>query len=227
MLRRQAREEGFTLIELVISITILTIISAALIGMLFAYLRVSNETNTRLNESTDQQFVSAYWQQDVSSLGSHGVPVNGLATNSQSVWVGSAPGSLPGLCAGHSNAVVSLAWSDYQSVPSGDPSGAWTGATSNAVVYYTKVATNSNGTTQQQLWRQRCGGTVSNIIVARHLTAVPTVSCADSSGANTSCTGTNPFPATVSMVLTIQDLRLAVHNSTGYTTTLTAERRQG
>lgn len=228
LVRRREPDAGFTLVELVITVAIISIIATALIGVVFSYLRVTNETSTRLNESTDQQFVSAYWQQDVSSLGVHGVPSGGVVPTSQSVWVGSAPGSLPGACAGQANAVIAFAWNDYKGVPTGDAALAWTGASLNAVVYYTATATNANGTSQTQLWRRRCGDVSGNVIVARYLTGAPTVACQNKAGGSVVCSGVSPLPATVTMTMNVQDLGETVHASTGYTNlVLTGHRRQG
>lgn len=224
MLRISARrEDGFTLIELVMTVAILGVVVATLIGVVFSYLRVSTETGTRLNESTDQQFVSAYWQQDVSSLGLHDAPTGGVVPTSQSVWVGSAPGCAPAT----GTPVVMLSWKDYKNVPSSDPSGAW-GASQNEATYYTQAKTNANGTSQTQLWRRRCGDTTSDFLVARYLTGTPSLTCYDNAGATTACTGSAPLPARLTLSLTVQDRSRPVHNSTGYANmTLTAQRRQG
>lgn len=225
MLKRSQSDEGFTLIELVMTVAIVGIIVVALAGVVLQYLRTSTETSTRLNESTDQQFISAYWQQDVSSLGVHGDPTGGSIPASQSVWVGSAPGCVPA----SGTPVVTFAWNDYKNVPSADPTLTWHNATENRATYYTTSSVNANGTTQTQLWRKRCGDTASDTILARYLTAAPTVTCYDSSGAALpDCTGSSPFPATVTMTISVQDKSQTVHTSTGYVNlTLTADRRQG
>ncbi|TCJ31214.1 PulJ/GspJ family protein [Nocardioides jejuensis] len=224
MLSPRRDEDGFTLIELVVTVAILGIIVVALIGVVFGYLRTSNETSTRLNESTDQQFVSAYWQQDVSSFGVRGKPSGGTIPTSQAVWEGTAPGCAPS----SGGALVMFAWNDFKSAPTDDKDQAWDGASSNRATYYTKTVANSNGTSQVQLWRKRCGDTTSDIVVARHLTGVPTVTCYSNAGAATGCTGTSPYPATVRISMDVQDLSQTVHASTGYSNlTLTAQRRQG
>lgn len=222
---RRRHEDGFTLIELVITVTILSIITVALVEVVFAYVQNSNSTSTRLNESSDQQFASAYWQQDVSSLGSHGDPSGGTLPSAQGVWTdGSSSG-----CAPSSGTVIAMfAWKDYGTASTTDPTLAWSGATQNYATYYWKTVTNTNGTQQVQLWRKRCGASNSDFVLARYLTAPPTVGCTDSSGATVSCSVTTPaFPADVSITLTVRDRSLGVPDSTGYTTTLTAERRQG
>lgn len=235
MLKPTYREDdGFTLIELVMTIAIMAIIMTALVGMVFLYMRTTNETNNKLTESTDQQFASAYWQQDVSSLGIHGVPVgagNPVPT-SQSVWIYPTPspasGSLPGACAAKANAIAAFAWNDYQSVPSSNPSLAWSG-TLNAAVYYTKTVTNSNGTSQIQLWRLRCGDQSTDTLLARYLdpSKPPFAGCYASSGSTVGCSATSPFPATITLTITVRNFRASEHTSTGYKTILTAERRQG
>lgn len=224
LLTRSREEDGFTLIELVMTVAIVGIVVTALVGVVFGYLRVSNETNTRLNESTDQQFVSAYWQQDVSSLGVRTVPTNGDVPGSQSVWIGSAPGCTPA----SGSPIVMFSWNDYKNAPTADPTTTWTNASPNEATYYTKTVSNPNGSIQTQLWRKRCGDTTNDIVVARSLTGNPTVLCYDASGGHASCAASSPFPATVTLTLSVQDLSQAVHTSTGYTSlTLTGERRQG
>lgn len=229
--KRRRSEDGFTLIELILTLSIISIIAVALVGVLIGYLRNANQTNTRLNESSDQQFISAYWQQDVSSAGIYGVPTNGTITTTPSIWTtGAAPSGVPSACAspsapsgtsGTPTPVIGFAWNDYQSASSTDGDTTWTTATVNAATYFTMPSVNANGTTQLQLWRTRCtGSTSTTIILARYLTSAPIPTC------STSCTAAT-LPANVSLQFTVQDLSLAVPSSTGYTTTLTAERRQG
>ncbi|GGO85570.1 prepilin-type N-terminal cleavage/methylation domain-containing protein [Nocardioides phosphati] len=217
--RRVRSDDGFTLVELLVTISMLTIVMITLTAMVFEFMRQTNETTTRMNESSDQQFVSAYWQQDVSSLGIHGFvsgDLNPLPAE-QSVWTNSGAGGCTA-----ANPVVTIGWNDYQTGSPTDVLAAWSGASRKYAVYY---ATTAGG--QTILHRKRCGGSSTDIVVARFLTEIPTVACADSAGASVSCASTSPLPASVSITLKVQDKGQQVHNSTGYTTVLTAERRQG
>lgn len=213
---REARknDDGFTLMEVVMSVAILGIITVALTGVVLQYLAVSRSTQTRLSESTDQQFVSAYWQQDVSSLGRRGFdaanPADPVPTK-QSVWRNAAApdgcgNSAPG------DVVVSFAWNEYV-VGATDPDNGWD-ATSQEVAY----VANQSGS-QWTLVRVRCdAGAVDQHNVAHNLVEKPEVTCVP----DPSCGPA--LPRTVSIKLKVQDL--SASTSTGYTTTLTAERRQ-
>ena len=213
ILRDARNEDGFTLIEVVMSVAILGVITVALSGVVLQHLNVSRSTQTRLSESTDQQFVSAYWQQDVSSLGRRGFdaanPADPVPTK-QSVWLdAAAPGgcgsSVPG------DVVVSFAWNEYV-VGATDPDDGWD-ATDQEVAY---VAEPTGG--QWTLVRVRCdAGAVDRHTVAHNLVEKPEVTCVPSCGP--------ALPRTVSITLKVQDL--SGSTSTGYTTTLTADRRQG
>ena len=87
--RRARGDDGFTLIELVISVAILGIVSAALLGIVFQYVKTTSDTSARLNESTDEQFISTYWQNDVSSLGRRSLALaTATFSTDQSVFVG-------------------------------------------------------------------------------------------------------------------------------------------
>ncbi|MET0524089.1 MAG: prepilin-type N-terminal cleavage/methylation domain-containing protein [Nocardioides sp.] len=202
-------EDGFTLIELVISVAILGLVSAALCGVVLQYVQTSVDTSARLNESTDEQFISTYWQNDVSSLGrrSRG---SGSFDVAQSVFVGSAG---PGGCGSTAGSiVVAFAWNQFRA-GAGDPDEAWS-TTPQEVAY---VTVPKDG--RLVLERVRCtnGVAAAPLTIAHNLTATPAISC------DTSCTAATP-PNRVSMTFTVKDADNT--RSSGYTTTVSADRRQ-
>jgi prepilin-type N-terminal cleavage/methylation domain-containing protein len=210
--RRGAGEGGFTLIELVISVAILGLVSAALLEVVFQYAKTTVDTSARLTESTDQQFISTYWQDDVSSLGRRTFnAATGTFSTDQSVF---APGPGPGGCGASVGSVaVALAWNEFAVgvAPAADP---WV-ATPHQVAYVTVP----NGS-RYLLQRVRCknGSQVGlPLTVAHNLTGTPTISCDTACGAVT-------LPNRVSMTFTVRDKDHPT--SVGYTTTVSADRRQ-
>lgn len=213
--RRLERDDdgGFSLIELVMTVAILGIVAAVLLGVVFQYFKVAGTTRARLDESTDQQFISAYWQNDVSSLGRRGFnPGNpDPVPTAQSVYVGTAG---PGGCGTSvGTVVVAFAWAEYP-VGASVPANAWNSTPQE--VAYVRVG----GSVPYALKRVRCrGGVAGNpITVAHNLTATPTITC------SSTCTDASP-PNRVSMQFTVRDTSEAA--SVGYTTTVSADRRQG
>jgi prepilin-type N-terminal cleavage/methylation domain-containing protein len=212
--RRTHGDDGFTLIELVMSVAILGIVSAALLGIVFQYVKTTSDTSARLNESTDEQFVSTYWQNDVSSLGRRSLaiaPASATFNTDQSVFVGSAG---PGGCGSAVGSVaVAFAWNEFD-VGVAAPADPW-GSKPQQVAYVTVP----NGS-RFLLKRVRCKNGVAGtpLTVAHNLTAAPTISCDSSCGSTT-------LPNRVSMTFTVKDAANA--NSQGYTTTVSADRRQG
>lgn len=205
-------DHGFTLIEMVMSVAILGIVAASLLGVVFQYVKTTSDTSARLNESTDEQFVSTYWQNDVSSLGRRSLAsASGTFTTYQSVFVGSAGPGGCGSAAG--SVVVALAWNEFAAGATA-PADPW-GSEPQQVTYVTVP----NGS-RYLLQRIRCKAGVAGtpLTVAHSLTEAPTISC------DTAC-GSTSLPNRVSMTFTVKDAANA--NSQGYTTTVSADRRQG
>lgn len=210
--RRLAGDDGFTLVELVMTVGILGIIVVPLTGVVLAYLRNTVDTQARMTESHDVQLASAYWQRDVASIGvrsitydpaSHSFPLEAS--------VGRPPCALP---AGAS-AVVTLAWSEYTSVTSTDP------PVTVTVTYASRAAGAA-----YELLRVRCGSQPSKIEVANSLAEVPTATCFEADG-----TTTTPCGGAGANVPAVVKLAMSVHDSSGrdlstYTATLAGERRQ-
>ena len=211
-LRRSRGDEGFTLIEMVMTVAILGIVSAALLGVMLQYLKTTSDTSARLNESTDQQFVSTYWQNDVSSLGRHTFSGSVPLTPAQSVFVNAAGPSNCGIAVG--TVVVAFAWNEFN-VNAADPDNAW-GTTPQEVAYVTVPAGS-----RLLLERVRCrnGAASQPQTVARNLTAKPTIAC------DTTCGSPTSAPNRVSMTFIVKDADNP--NSQGYTATVSADRRQG
>lgn len=227
-LRRAGADDGFTLIELVISVAILGIVAAALFGVMFQYLKTTSDTSARLNESTDEQFISTYWQNDVSSLNYQSLDASGALITAQSVFVGSPGPKGCGSGSGQS-VVVTFAWNKF-AIDDGHsgyvPDDAWNPSSVQEVSYVTLQRGN-----RFVLKRLRCvNGTVTSTTpVAHSLTeANPTVRCGDGVDPSTDtvakCTS-SLRPNRVSMTFIVKDADNT--NSAGYTTTVSADRRQG
>ena len=216
MLRRTSRERrprvdaGFTLIELLVTVAIMGFVVTGLVGIIMSYLKTSTDTQSRMTESLDLQFVTAYWQRDVSSLG---VRTN-VYDDDEDVHSFRLLRSVNlARCAGTGSPVVTLAWSEYDSTDS------------DAVPPMVKVTyvTRANGAARLDLVRIRCGSEPSEIVVARNLTAVPSVVC--TGGGVSGCADTSDkVPTKIAMTLTISDPE--GHGNTDLSETIAGERRQ-
>jgi prepilin-type N-terminal cleavage/methylation domain-containing protein len=93
-------ETGFTLLELLIAVTILGIIISALAGGIIAYMRVSGETADRLSETPEIQLTAAHFASDVQGADTvqEGAQVCGTTP----------PGAVP---------LVSFSWKDPGTLP--------------------------------------------------------------------------------------------------------------
>lgn len=70
--RRGGADAGFTLIELMISITIMGIITVPLLNFVISYFTAQNSVQDRLADYHDLQQVSAFFSQDVANSGLRG-----------------------------------------------------------------------------------------------------------------------------------------------------------
>ncbi len=202
--RLRRDDEGFTLVELIVTVAIVGIIVTALTGIVISYLKTTVATQTRLTESQDVQLVSSYWQRDVASIGVRGYDA-GTKTFPFQQSVDVAPAcALPS-----GTTVATLAWSKYTSLDS-------TAAPTTVSVSY--VAQPDAG--RFTLFRVRCDGATqtSQIRVARNLDAVPVKAC------DVACTGAPNVPEVITLQLSVRDRDSNTMDT--FSATLTGERRQ-
>lgn len=199
---------GFTLVELVLAIFIIGIITIPLGNVVIGYLRSTDATTARLLESHDVQIVSAYWAQDVASIGTR----DALGALKPSI---DTPATTSTPECGVTGTIVSFKWDDFP-----DANAPATVITVAYVVAY--VVTDGVG--QCELQRVRSGSLASNITLAHDLdpSKPPTVAC------STTCTGTTgpppfPVPATATLTLTVKD---PGNLGDPYVVLLTGHRRQ-
>lgn len=216
------KDDGFTLIELVMTVAIMGIIVVALVGVVIQYLKVTTSTETRLNESSDVALVSTYWQHDVSSLGVRGFNASSDANPvpaAQSVWTGVDPGGC-GSSVSSSQPVVSFGWNGY-TIGVTTPADAWNSTTQRVAYVAVPSSVSASDYVIQRVW---CGaGTVPTLTVARHVTSW-SVNCDGS----TTCP-TAGVPNVVTLTMHVQDTSAPTNTgavSTGTDVTLIGERRQ-
>ena len=204
-------DDGFTLVELIIAILIIGVITVPLGNVVIGFLKNSDATTARLLESDDAQITSAYWAQDVASIGTRSADY----TFKQSVET--APTVVPydsGLypcgAAATPDAIVRLAWDDFTR----------DGLLTVVRVAYVVTQTAAGPT---ELHRLRCEGSatpVSDVILAHDLDPdplkPPTVTC------STTCNAP-AVPASVTIKLNLRDPN---NHGSAYVIELTGQRRQ-
>lgn len=233
--RRASRSDGFTLIELILTVGIMMVIIVALTGVLLAYFKNTKATSARLTESSSVEFVAAYWQRDVSSIGvrgttydqsTHSFPVKPSVSVSTPATVTLSDGSQQTLASGSAGAcgtavaaagtnVVTLSWNEYAS----------TAPTAPNLVTVT-YALSASG---QTLTRIRCHYVAStsswvadsSTTLSSHITGTPIVSC-DSA----SCSGVSGLPNLITLKISVFDSINGQSGPQQYGVLLTGERRQ-
>jgi len=85
-------DRGFTLIEMMIAVVLLAVIIVPLATALVGFFQNTTAMNNRMSESHDVQIASAYWNQDVQSIGAHDWSGTTI-TNKQSIDVPTFTGS--------------------------------------------------------------------------------------------------------------------------------------
>ena len=198
---RRPGDDGVTLIELLVAIAMLGIIAVPLGTALISFLRNTNATSDRLAESHDAQIASAYFAQDVQSIGVRNWTAPGPFSMGTSVETNAPPksGLFPCGVTGDPNAVIRMAWDDP------------TGASTRRTVTVSYVVRG------RELHRLRCDDGTSNptsdLVMAHNVASVGTpVLTGPVAG----------IPQSVSVTLTIQ----APTDSGSLPVTLYGQRRQ-
>jgi prepilin-type N-terminal cleavage/methylation domain-containing protein len=178
-------DRGATLIELLVAIVILAVIVVPLGDALISFLRNTTSTTYRLSESHDAQIASAYFAQDVASLGVRNWSAAPYTLQTSVELNAPAAGGLyPCGPTGTPNAAIRFAGNDP------------TAAASTQIVVVSYVVRTVG--TEQQLHRLRCtGGSTtpsSDVVLAHNIASVATPVT----------TGPADTPTTVSWTLTIK-----------------------
>jgi prepilin-type N-terminal cleavage/methylation domain-containing protein len=114
-------ERGFTLVELLVAVTILGIIGAALTESIIVSLKTTREADTRLSGSLDRQRLASFFVPDVESAQHVALAGAGPTTTTSTTTSTTSPAPAPApstttlaadRCAGARQPVVAMGWTD-------------------------------------------------------------------------------------------------------------------
>jgi prepilin-type N-terminal cleavage/methylation domain-containing protein len=183
-MRLRRDDRGVTLPEVLVAITILAIIIVPLADALIGFVRNTDATTRRMNESHDIQLASTYFARDIQNLGVRNWSSPTLSLD-QSI-------SLTSYCTASDTVVVSLRYDD-PTAAAGLPT----------VIGITYVVRDVNG--EHQLRRLLCRGSStveSDIVVVHNLSGIPLPPTCDPSP----CTGSgSAVPRRVTLTVAIKD----------------------
>lgn len=183
-MRVKRDDRGVTLPEVLVAITILAIIIVPLADALIGFVRNTDATTRRMNESHDIQLASAYFSRDIQNLGvrNWSSPTLDLAQSIGDAFQ----------CPGSGTAVFSLAYDDPAAL-AGLPT----------VIRITYLVRDVNG--EHQLRRVQCRGTSTvdnDIAVVHNLFGIPAKPTCDPDP----CTGAGSgVPRRVTLNLSVKD----------------------
>jgi prepilin-type N-terminal cleavage/methylation domain-containing protein len=200
-------DRGVTLPEVLVALAILAVIIIPLSDALIGFIRNTDATTRRMNESHDIQLANTYFARDIESLGVHDSALALL----QSINNPGATYACSGLATDTS--VLSLAWDD--------PSSA------SGVIRVTYVVRDVGG--EHQLRRLRCSSpsTVDSngdAVVVHNLVTAAAPVCATATDTVIPCGGAgSSVPQRVTLNLSIKD---PANSGPPISLTLTGQRRQ-
>jgi prepilin-type N-terminal cleavage/methylation domain-containing protein len=211
--RATASDQGFTLIELLVVVLILGLIIGPLSDVVVGFLRNNDETMGRLSESHDVQIASAYWAQDVASVGTRQTTAPYGLNQSIEVGAATATPTWPYQCGTGGTVIVRFAWDDFST----------SGVNTFIEVTYQTASGKPN-----ELHRIRCNGSatpVSDTVMAHDLdpSQAPALGCPNLPTVPATCSAAT-VPTTVTLTLYVKDPK--DRNSSPYTVKLTGQRRQ-
>jgi len=213
--RRPASDDsGFTLVELVITVSLMGIIIVALCDFLLAYYKNYTQTENRLSDSHDMQIATAYFSQDVANTGLRGAAPDYDPV--QSVWTTSFPATYCG--GGSGTTKLLLEWPTWSATTPG-PS-----ATGHAAI--DSAAYVQEGNTLHRIF---CAGSPSDNPQPSTAPSSDALLVHGLQSASVECSSTcdnNTPPSTITLKLSISAGPTDTAAPSG-TVDLTGQRRQG
>ena len=179
--RHSDSDHGFTLIELIIAMTLSLMIGGVVVAALITSLRVSSSTTDEVGDSTDAGLITAFLTRDAQSAGSI-VPTTALRNTT--VGVSTASTAWDSCSQAPATLVVRFSWIEWSSAQLVE---------NKVVVTYGLTSPDALNPTKKQLTRRLCrnGATTgADIVLGREL-ALVTATCSPV------CTSTTTTPTTM------------------------------